>query len=56
VKELFDELIILQSPKILGKGIGYYNFKKMKNLQLTDVEKLGNDIKLIYRRNNALKL
>jgi diaminohydroxyphosphoribosylaminopyrimidine deaminase/5-amino-6-(5-phosphoribosylamino)uracil reductase len=56
VKELFDELIILQSPKILGKGIGYYNFKKMKYLQLTDVEKLGNDIKLIYRRNNALKL
>jgi len=55
-KELFDELIILQSPKILGKGIGYYNFKKMKKLQLMDVEKLGNDIKLVYRRNSTHSL
>jgi diaminohydroxyphosphoribosylaminopyrimidine deaminase/5-amino-6-(5-phosphoribosylamino)uracil reductase len=55
-KELFDELIILQSPKILGKGIGYNNFQIMKNLQLMDLEKLGEDIKLIYRRNTLHKL
>ena len=55
-KELFDEIIVLQSPKILGKGIGYYNFKKMKKLQLLSVEKLGNDIKLVYRRNSPLSL
>ena len=55
-EELFDEIIVLQSPKILGKGIGYYNFKKMRKLQLIGIERLGSDIKLVYRRNSPLSL
>ena len=47
-EELFDEVIILQTPKILGRGIGFYNLIKMKNLQLLKIDKLGQDIKLIY--------
>jgi len=47
-KDLFDEIIILQSPKILGHGIKSSNIKKMKNLKLITVEKLGSDIKMVY--------
>jgi diaminohydroxyphosphoribosylaminopyrimidine deaminase/5-amino-6-(5-phosphoribosylamino)uracil reductase len=47
-EELFDEVIILQTPKILGRGIGFSNLIKMKNLQLLKIDKLGQDIKLIY--------
>lgn len=55
-KQLFDELIVLQSPRILGKGIGYYNHQNVKNLELLNVEKLGNDIKLVYRKNKTISL
>jgi diaminohydroxyphosphoribosylaminopyrimidine deaminase/5-amino-6-(5-phosphoribosylamino)uracil reductase len=49
-KDLFDEIMILQSPKILGRGIKSSNIKKMKNLRLLSVEKLGSDIKMVYGR------
>jgi diaminohydroxyphosphoribosylaminopyrimidine deaminase/5-amino-6-(5-phosphoribosylamino)uracil reductase len=47
-KDLFDDIIILQSPKILGRGVKSSNIKKMKNLKLITVEKLGSDIKMVY--------
>jgi len=50
-QNLFDEIIILQSPKILGKGIGAFNLKKLKRIQLFEVKKIGEDIKLVYRKN-----
>jgi len=46
--ELYDEVIILQAPIIIGKGIGSSNLSHMKKLQLLNAESLGNDIKLIY--------
>lgn len=49
-EDLFDEVIILQTPKILGRGIGFSNLIKMKNLQLLKTDKLGQDIKLVYGR------
>jgi len=52
-QELFDEIIILQAPRILGHGINASNLKKMKNLELFNVDKLGNDIKLVYGRKLA---
>jgi riboflavin biosynthesis pyrimidine reductase len=45
---MFDEVIILQAPKVLGGGIGIPNIKKIKNLKLLSVKKLGDDTKLIY--------
>ena len=45
---MFDEVIILQAPKVLGSGIGVSNIKKIKKLKLLSVKKLGDDIKLIY--------
>jgi len=46
--ELYDEVIFLQAPIILGKGIGSSNLSHLKKLQLLNVEKLGEDVKLIY--------
>ena len=50
-EEMFDEVNILQAPKVLGGGIGIPNIKKIKNLKLLSVKKLGDDTKLIYRKN-----
>ena len=50
-KNLFDEIIILQSPKILGRGISAFNPKKLKRIQFSSTEKIGKDIKFIYRKN-----
>ena len=50
-KNLFDEIIVLQTPKILGKGIGAFNLKKLKRIKLSEAEKIGEDIKLVYRKN-----
>ena len=50
-QDLFDEIIILQAPKILGSGINTSNLQKMQSLRLINVENLGNDIKLVYGRN-----
>lgn len=47
-EELFDEVIIMQTPKILGRGISFSNLIKTKNLQLLKIDKLGQDIRLIY--------
>ncbi|MGB9696788.1 MAG: bifunctional diaminohydroxyphosphoribosylaminopyrimidine deaminase/5-amino-6-(5-phosphoribosylamino)uracil reductase RibD [Ignavibacteria bacterium] len=46
----FDELIIFISPKIVGQGISSFddfkidNLKQTKNLTITELRKLGNDI------------
>lgn len=48
---LFDEIIILQSPKILGKGISISNIKKIKNFKVLSTTRLGKDIKLVYEKN-----
>ena len=50
-KNLFDDIIVLLTPKILGKGIGAFNIKKMDRIQLSEAEKIGEDIKLVYRKN-----
>jgi len=49
-QKLFDELIVLQSPKILSKGISGFNSKRLNKLQLLKEDKLGNDNKLVYVR------
>jgi len=49
-KDLFDEVIILQAPKILGKGINGFNKKRLKKIQLLKMDKLGKDIRLVYGR------
>jgi diaminohydroxyphosphoribosylaminopyrimidine deaminase/5-amino-6-(5-phosphoribosylamino)uracil reductase len=48
---LYDEIIIFQTPKILGSGISAFNQKKLKKLKLIEVEKLDADVKLVYRKN-----
>jgi diaminohydroxyphosphoribosylaminopyrimidine deaminase/5-amino-6-(5-phosphoribosylamino)uracil reductase len=52
-EDLFDEIILIQTPKILGKGISAFSPKKLKKLKLSTIERLEEDIKLVYRKNNS---
>jgi len=49
-KDLFDEIIVLQAPKILGRGINGFNMKRLKKIQLLKMDNLGKDIRLVYGR------
>lgn len=49
-KDLSDEIIVLQAPKVLGKGINGFNMKRLKKIQLLKMDKLGQDIRLVYGR------
>ncbi|MGD8305592.1 MAG: bifunctional diaminohydroxyphosphoribosylaminopyrimidine deaminase/5-amino-6-(5-phosphoribosylamino)uracil reductase RibD [Ignavibacteria bacterium] len=49
-QELFDELVVLQSPKIFGKGLDSVSLSKTINLKMKSAEKLGKDLKIIYER------
>jgi diaminohydroxyphosphoribosylaminopyrimidine deaminase / 5-amino-6-(5-phosphoribosylamino)uracil reductase len=48
--KLYDEIIILQSPIILGKGINDISPDSVKCLQLLSLSRLGKDIRRIYRK------
>jgi diaminohydroxyphosphoribosylaminopyrimidine deaminase/5-amino-6-(5-phosphoribosylamino)uracil reductase len=48
-EELFDEITVLQAPKILGEGISAPNIEKMKRLKLVSTSILGKDVKLVFR-------
>lgn len=47
---LFDELIILQAPIIIGKGIEAFDMNYQSQLKLFSAEKIGDDLKLVYRK------
>ena len=47
-QNLFDEIIVLQSPKILGKGLPGIKLTDLKRLRLVEMNRLGKDIKLVY--------
>lgn len=49
---IFDELIILQAPIILGKGISSFKTDWPLNFKLQSVEKIGVDVKLVYSENS----
>ena len=46
-QELFDEIIILQSPKILGKGISAFETNGIYKLKIKETERLGEDLKIV---------
>jgi len=46
-QELFDEIVILQSPKILGKGISAFETNGIKKLKIKETERLGEDLKIV---------
>ncbi len=47
---LFDELIILQAPIILGKGVNAFDVSLQSQLKLFSAERIGEDQKLVYRK------
>ena len=50
-KNLFDEIIIIQSPKILGKGVTAFENTNEISLELYSVEALGQDLKSVYKNS-----
>lgn len=50
IQKLFDELIILQSPKVLGRGLSGINSFQLKNFTLIEMKRLGQDKKFVFGR------
>lgn len=48
--EMYDELILLIAPKILGDGLPSFISNKIQKLKLISSDRLGEDIKLVYRK------
>ena len=53
---LFDELNAYIAPKLFGKGIPLFQSKSENknsyNLKVDQVESLGNDIRIVYKRDH----
>ncbi len=49
-EERWDEWIVLQTPKILGRGIPVFSDVPAQTFALKGLRKLGEDVALIYRR------
>lgn len=52
-EDLFDEIVVLQAPKIFGAGVDAFSLKSPVELELSSVEKLGNDIKLKFTKRKS---
>jgi len=49
-EKLFDELIVLQSPKLFGKGLNSVELSEQVNMELINTEHLGSDLKMVFRK------
>jgi len=50
-KNLFDEILILQAPVILGEGLSPFINEYKKKLNVISVSQLGNDLKILLRKD-----
>ncbi len=48
-KQLYDELIVLQSPEIYGRGLSAFNLTENIKLKIKSIDKLGEDLKIIMQ-------
>jgi diaminohydroxyphosphoribosylaminopyrimidine deaminase / 5-amino-6-(5-phosphoribosylamino)uracil reductase len=53
-QNIFDELITLQAPKILGDGIPAFNNVGKNYLEFFSVEQLGNDVKYVFKNKMSV--
>jgi diaminohydroxyphosphoribosylaminopyrimidine deaminase/5-amino-6-(5-phosphoribosylamino)uracil reductase len=49
--DLYNEIILLQAPKFFGKGLNSVSLTKTKSLKLKSVENIGDDIKIVLRKD-----
>jgi len=49
-ENIFDEIIILQAPVIIGRGISAFQKEYKNNLDLRKIGNLGIDTKIVLRR------
>jgi diaminohydroxyphosphoribosylaminopyrimidine deaminase/5-amino-6-(5-phosphoribosylamino)uracil reductase len=50
-KNYFDEMIILQAPITLGKGVNGIPISSLDHLKKLSSEKIGNDLKSVYKKS-----
>jgi riboflavin biosynthesis pyrimidine reductase len=50
--QYFNEIIILQAPITLGKGLNGISTSSLLNLNKISSEKIGKDLKLVYKKVN----
>jgi diaminohydroxyphosphoribosylaminopyrimidine deaminase / 5-amino-6-(5-phosphoribosylamino)uracil reductase len=53
-QNLFDELVILQAPQILGNGLPAFDGINRIPLNLFSVKKLGNDVKYVFKNKTSV--
>ena len=51
-QKLYDEVIVLKSPKILGSGVTGFNYEKNNWVEIKSTEKLGEDQKIVIKPTN----
>ena len=49
-KNLFDEITVLYSPILLGKGIDGISSERRMHLKIVETERLGKDLRITYRK------
>lgn len=54
-KKIFDQIVILQSPKIFGRGLDAFNSELLDEMYVYSVAALGEDAKIILNRKNNQK-
>jgi diaminohydroxyphosphoribosylaminopyrimidine deaminase/5-amino-6-(5-phosphoribosylamino)uracil reductase len=50
-QELFDELVVLQSPRFFGKGLNAVSLNTPLSLKIKSFERIGEDFKMIFSKN-----
>ncbi len=48
---LFDDIMLITAPKYFGKGLASVSLNKERKLNVTAMEKLGEDVKITLRKN-----
>lgn len=49
-KDLYDEIVLLVASKVFGKGLNAFSFEGTKELKLKEIDKLGDDIRLVLTK------
>jgi diaminohydroxyphosphoribosylaminopyrimidine deaminase/5-amino-6-(5-phosphoribosylamino)uracil reductase len=49
--QYFDEIVILQAPVTLGKGLNGISTSSLDHLNKISTEKIGEDLKIVYRKS-----
>jgi len=55
-KKLFDQIVLLQAPKIFGRGLDAFDSELLEGMDVYSVSQIGGDIKIILDRKKQSKM